>query len=559
MKAVSPVNQPWQFPITTYGGAKGDGIMVNDGVITSGTNTLACTTSTPFKSTDVGKLIQIKNAGPTGVTTLVTTISGFTDSGHVTLTANASTTVTSNGLVMFASDDTVAIQKCITDAVAFAQTHGQYGEVVIPTPSGQFYGVGGALKLTDGVNSVYNSQLTIPIISDRAAKVTLAIKGAGNSGSTRHWNQLFPAVNPSTLVSFGVFASAAAQLSTGTNCINNAGNPSVIGGPTGQFGYGTSALLYNNVMISLEDFTILTTHSSSGFTYGVANFYGMGAADLKNFSYGTIGMIQLNVTGGLNDFANVTTLSGGLSIGILMPSAGNNADCKVDNVTCHGGYTYAFFASEHTVGTKVTFLYCWSGFCPVGAYKDGGTVSTTSALHAIYFDQICIEACTYHINVVGAGQSAIGPIVYATIDTEGTLQFRDNPSNGTGLGAALGEIRLAGSPGTVNLTFATGLRIIKQQNFPGVATGPTLTANTAAMNSLWKPATVYLVGGANLTTIQVSSLAGSATAPTVTTIADFTTAGTITVPFSVHLGPGQWIKINTSSGTTIPTATWVLD
>jgi hypothetical protein len=45
----------------------------------------------------------------------------------------------------------------------------------------------------------------------------------------------------------------------------------------------------------------------------------------------------------------------------------------------------------------------------------------------------------------------------------------------------------------------------------------------------------------------------------VSTVADFTTAGTISTPFPVRVGPGQWIKVNTSSGTTVPTATWVLD
>jgi hypothetical protein len=542
---------PWQFSPYAYG-AKGDGKIALDGAISSGTNTLACTTSTPFAAGDVNKPIAIKGAGPAGVTTLVTTISGFTDSGHVTLTTNASATIT-GAQVMWATDDTSAFQQAINNATAYATGHGQYGEVVVPSPSGYFYGIAG--NLTTAVSG--NSQLTLPIVSDRNPKVTLAIRGAGNSGSTRHWNQNYPPLNPSTLVSFGVFGSAALQSNTGTNCVNNAGNPSVLGGPTGKGGYGTSALLYNNMLVSLENLTILTTHSSSGWTYSACNFHGMAAADLRNFSYGTTAVIEL-YNGNSGDFTNVTTLSGGISIGILLPSAGNNADNKLENVTCHGGYTYALLATEHTVGRAVTLLYCWSGLCPVGNYGDSG--ASTSALHASQFDQLCIEACTYHVNVFGAGQSNIGPIVHATLDTEGTLQFRDNPNNGTGLNAASGEIRLAGSPSTVNLTFPTGLRIIKEQTLPGVASSPpALSANTAVMNTLWRPATVYLVGGANLTTIQVSQLAGGAAAPAVSTVADFTSAGTISVPFPVRLGPGQWIKLNTASGTTVPAATWVLD
>lgn len=72
---------------------------VYDGVIASGTNTLACTTSHLFAdalgATDVGSPITVVGAGASGGN-LVTTITSVTNSGHVVLAANASTSVTAN-------------------------------------------------------------------------------------------------------------------------------------------------------------------------------------------------------------------------------------------------------------------------------------------------------------------------------------------------------------------------------------------------------------------------------------------------------------------------------
>ncbi len=72
-------------------GAAGNALSYKDGTITSGTNTLSSNTAI-FTSADVGKVIWIDYAGSTGAP-LQTTISGFTDSHHVTLAANAQTSV----------------------------------------------------------------------------------------------------------------------------------------------------------------------------------------------------------------------------------------------------------------------------------------------------------------------------------------------------------------------------------------------------------------------------------------------------------------------------------
>jgi len=548
--------EAWRFTVMAYG-AKADGKISNTGA-TNGTTTVTISESV-LTQADVGKIVMVKNAlqdrSTSGQTTSVGTITTVNSSTSFTATWNTTPTLTATGLqVLWATDDTVAIQSAIAAATTYAQAHG-LAEVFFPAPVGLFYGVGGALKNTDGVNAVYNSQLTIPVNAEHNQGITLVFRGTGDGGQTRYWNTTVPAFSGSPIVSFGVFTTALNQ----SNNISGNGNPSVIGGPTGKFGYGvgTPTPLYNNVMVVFQDISILTTHCNSGWTYSAANMFGVARFHARNFTYGTTGVIEL-FNGNNGDFTNVTLLSGGLAIGLLMPSNGNNASNYLNNIVCNGGYTYGLVATEHTVGNDVTILYCWSGICPCGNYNDSGA-NAVSALHASWFDQLCVEACTFHINVFGSGAAGIGPIVHWTMDTEGTLQFRDNPSNGASLNTLQGEIRLAGSPSAITVTTGTGFlaRVIKEQISPGVAGAPpSLVANTAVMNNLWRPATVYLTGGTTVTTIQVSALAGGASVPAVSTVADFTAAGTIATPFPVRVGPGQYIKVNCA---VLPTAIWVLD
>jgi len=506
---------------------------------------------------------MVKNAITLGQTTAFGKITGYTSPTQVT--TNLNPTATASGLqVLWATDDTAAFQAAIADANAYALLHA-IGEIFIPAaPAGLFYGIGGALTFTDGVNSIYNSQLTIPlnlatsVNSATNAGVTLVFRGAGDSGQTRFWNQQAPAISASTLISFGAFSSQAAQATTDPHSIANGGNPGVIGGPTGKFGYGvgTPTPAYTNTCVVLQDFTILTTHSNSGWTFSAANLFGCARAHLRNFSYGTTGVIEL-YNGNSGDFNNVTTFSGGASIGLLMPANGNNASNYVSNVVSNGGYTYAFLSNEHTVGNGLTILYSWSGLCPVGSYADAASSGAVSALHASYFDQVCIEACTYHINVFGAGAAGIGPIVNIRMDTEGTVQFRDNPNNGSGLSAARGEIHLYGSPSTpviavgtgTGATGGTGFRITKDVTLSGPATlttSPALAINTAVQTTNWRPMTLTLSGG-TVTNISISTLAGGTT-PTMTSI--YSQASGALPLMQVRLGPGQWLEID---GTVLPT------
>lgn len=556
-------------------GAKGDGKISNTGATTAASSTVTIGEAV-LSAADNGKVVMIKNAyNANNAAGQTTAIGVMTVVNSTTFTATFATnpTQTSTGLqVLWGTDDTVAIQAAIAAANSYAAAHGGLGEIYFPPPpGGNFYAVSGTLKTTDGTNAVYNSQLTIPVNAETNQAITLIFRGPGDAGQSRYWNTNYPTWN-GCIQSFGTFATASAQ----STSITGGGNPSVVGGPTGKNSYGVlqgvnTTPTYTNTCVVFQDFTILTAHSNSGWTYTAANLFGCARFHARNFTYGTNGVVQFAIyTPNLGDFTNVTLLSAGLSIGLIMPSNGNNASNYLQNVVCNGGYTFALFAMEHTVGNAVTLLYCWSGLCAVGNYADSGT-NAVSALHATQWDQVCVEGCTYHVNIIGAGASALGPIIHAVLDTEGTIQIRDAvgatlANTGAGLAAALGTIRVCGSPSAITVStgtgaggLGTGIVIIKEQVLPGVPSSgiPALIDGTAVSNTLWRPATVYLSGGTNVTTVAVSRLMGGVNTVAVTNVIS-QTAAPIAANTPIRLQPGQWIKVTTSAGT-LPTAVWVLD
>jgi hypothetical protein len=451
----------WSIDPTAYG-AKGDGQVATDGAMTSGSAILACTTSTPFVEDDEGKYVLVKGAGPSGVTSHIAQIQNFVDTGHVSLSINAASTIT-GAMVLWATDDTEAFQSAIDAAVAYGLMHSYTATIKIPAAQGRFYGIAGALKTgaTKG-----NSQLTLPIAPVAGDKLTLVFEGPNDGSSVQHWLQTVPQTGGATLVSFLVHASPAAQITS----INNNGNAAVIGGPSQPGGYGTSALLYSNIAAIFSNISILTSHSASGLTLSALDLSGVANATLENFAYGTAG----SVTGG--DYVAFGTFSTGLSIGVLMPASGNNDSCVMRNVTCHGGYTYGMFATEHSDIYAMRILYCWAGFCPVGGYY-----SSAGSTHAIVASLLSIESCSYEVYIIGAGAGGIGPFLHLRIDTEsGSPRFGDN-NGGLGSISAKGDIVLTGlyTPANLTLDHPVGYDIIDgQRSYPAITVSADYAVST---------------------------------------------------------------------------------
>ncbi|WP_435279365.1 hypothetical protein [Streptomyces sp. 1222.5] len=378
--------QPWVFDVTAYG-AKGDGKVAADGVMTSGSATLTSATAN-FQVGDVGKAISVKGAAINGVTTLVTTISARISATQVTLATTAASSI-SGAIVIWGTDDTTAIQAAVDAAEAYLATR-SYAQVYFPPRP---YIVAGPLNNSKSGNG----QLVFGPIPVTENKRILEFRGEGDgAAAVRHWQQTVPQTAGSCLISLGVYSSTSAQISS----INAHGNCGVISGPTEGHGYGVAAN-FSNMMPVVKNLAILTSHSSFGLTYGPAALWGCANAHVENFGYGTAGV----VTG--SDYTSPGVFGTGLSVGLLLPAPGNNDYVVAKNISCGGGYTYACFLTEHAVVDRYMALYSWAGMVAVGTYA-----GSVGSVHAMKVLSASIEACTNELYILGAGSGGIGPIIH---------------------------------------------------------------------------------------------------------------------------------------------------
>lgn len=543
--------QPWQFSVIKYG-AKGDLICVVDAV-TNGTAVIT-SASGKFTSNMVGMSVAGKGFLTSGQSTLRTTVASYQSPTQITLSAAA--TATASGLqLVIGTDDTAAFQAAQNAAVAYGNgsPFSKTVQVVIPNaPNGFGYMIDGNLTFTDGTNAVYNGQIVTGIRSDRLPGLTVEWWSPVYGGATRHWNSDYPHFTGCSLFSTLTFSSQAAQATSDTHSISNGGNPAVISGPTGKFGYGVTGTnpVFNNITMKLTNISIINAHSASGWTISPFNFHGMARAHIKGCGFGTSGVVQYYTgaggSGGNTDFATPSVFSGGASLGGLMPAAGNNADSVVEDCCWNGGFTYGPLLTEHTTCKGINrALYHWIGIGVAGNYGDGG--SGAGSLHAIDLGQFCVEACSYHLGVWGTGANGIGPYAKGTLDTEGTVQIRGVTNVAANLKALSGEIHLTGSPSTPTFTFGSNLKIIKDTQARGAVAAPSFTLGTAQINTFYRDM-VLTVSGGTVTAVKISDLAGGTSAERVMTTQQGT-SGAFTVP------AGCWWEID---GSVAPTISCVL-
>lgn len=436
----------WVFDVTQYG-AVGDGKVVGNGAMGSGSTTLTSATA-GFTASDVGKKISVKGAAATGITTLVTTILAVNSATSVTLAdANASGGTLSNAVVIWGTDDTVYIQAAIDAAEVYLLTH-TYAQVYFPPRA---FVVAGALNNTKSGNG----QLVFGVYATTGNKKILEFRGEGDgAAAVRHWEQTVPQYAGSCLLSMGVFASAPAQ----TTNINADGNPGVISGPNEGFGYGVNSggAVFSNMMVVLKNLVILSTHSAYGISYGAANLYGVANAHVENVGYGTAG----TVASPSSDYSSPGTFGTGLSIGLLLPAPGNNDNVILRNVGCGGGFTYALFLTEHAVCDRLMILYCWAAICPVGNY-----FGSVGSVHGMKILTASVEACINEVYIIGVGSGGVGPII--DIDQLSTESSTPNigGNSAAAMNAALGKITLTGlfTESGVTIDNPTGIEIINGQ------------------------------------------------------------------------------------------------
>ena len=556
---------PWQFPVSAYG-AVGNGKIISDATMGSGSSTLTSASQANFTSADNGKTIVVSAVG--GSTSagyynipMVGTISNA--SGTTCTVSFTSTAATPTGTVIaaYATDDTAAIQAAINAATAYAQSgahQGTYAEVIFDP---LVYGIAGNL-VTAGT-TYGNAQLTLPFISPEAEKVILVLTGRTKAmdQALSHWSQTVPESSGSVLMSLNL---------TGTNYSYGAisAPASMIGGPYYKAGasnpgpvFGGDLGLFSNMMPVIDGIQLLIPYNAP---MGGFDFYGCAEATVVNAS--VMSMAVVNIQGNASSFyfgtpaiypnmygaGNVDQAYGynqltyNWTSGLVMPTTGNNDRCDVLYYSCEGMY-YGFSPSEHASVDTIRVIYCYYG---IGAYS-GGDVAMP---HAARIKYVSCEGSSAAV-APGPGSGSVN-LDIDTLDCEssGIIADPSNLINGTfgcrNLGSP-GQFGYMGSSLTPN--GGSGVKLISLDNasITGIQTAgaagqaPVPSSGVAQQNRYYRDAMVFVH----------SSLAIQSAAVDGVTLTGISTSGAGTVMIPVPAGHSFTFA---SSGSPTISAQWVL-
>ncbi|MGF7229609.1 MAG: glycosyl hydrolase family 28-related protein [Candidatus Saccharibacteria bacterium] len=427
-----------------------------------------------------------------------------TGTSAATWQANTSSNITTVNVMNYGAvgdgttDDTAAIKTAINTAVATAQSNGTfYAEVYFPPATYLL-----SSPLTKGGATKGNAQIPLPIIAPTSAKVTLVLRGVRDAAALPHWQQASHQLN-------GVILKT-----TVTEAMDNTnGEASVIGGPTPQQGYGTSATLFNNMYVVIDGIQTMAPNSHAGGFIGGFDFRGMAEARV------------ISAASFLDAFPNNVVIpdGSGFEFGLAMPFPANNDLSIVDNYSCEG-FTYGYWHGEHCQVGSIRLVYCYDGIVNIGSYENSG-----GEQHGSFIAYASVEVC--HNALV---LTSVGKLVIAVLDVENCTQEINDQA-----GTALGSVGLTGilQGAAPVISDPTQLKITYLDQAPGFVAAPSVPASTTTLrNPFWRDAAVTIAGG-TVTAIKVDG----------NTIGS--TSGMVMVP------SGRNISI---TYTVAPTWTWTL-
>lgn len=317
--------------------------------------------SSPFQSTDVNKVILVPSAGGFVNVPLVSHIASYQSAQQVTL-ANASTRAVTGQGAIFGTDDTAAIQQCLNDAVAYAETAGSeeaQAEVIF---GGKIYCVAG---LPGG--TYQNAQIQIPFINPMVGpKINLSLLGPGPALGPVHWQQPNPPAAGCTIASI-YYNDSGSGIGPPPNV--------VIGGPVenaaqGIF-FGSNGGLFSNMRVTVDGINVLAAYRSC---VGGLDLFGVAQAYIKSFSYFCMAATS-GAAGGWPPYqpgnANPSAWN---TFGYRTPYLGNNDQNDLDTLTVYGPYFGVVYADHFTAGSvkciNTYFATCASGgghYCTIAS------------------------------------------------------------------------------------------------------------------------------------------------------------------------------------------------
>ena len=496
-------------------GAKGDGLIVADGAMTSGTATLTCATSAPFLVTDVGKSILVEAAGSAaGNATLVATITGFTSASVVTLSANALATV-SGSYAVYGTDDTTAINSAVQAATAYALA-GPLEAVIQFLP--KCYMVAGPLIQGNASWGPGNAQIPFPFRSMALPKITLTFLGIPDT------TQIHFGLNTGSPVISGA-ALISCSTTLGTNNVTF-GPASVLGGYTHQQGAGDS--VFSNFRPIFQGITVVVPYNG---TYAAVDCYGCIGMVIRSLAC----MAFARPTYMTNPTSNISA-GNQWTFGLRTPTTSSDADVFIDNYA-GTGFGAGLVLGEH--------IHASRGFCiyNVIGIQCYSTTTGSAMLHATQLCYWCCEANNVQLGILGTDTMRLKIL---TFDVDGGAS--SSPFTISDASSQIqGEVHLRGNTSTY--TFNGGmakLRVIDSDRVTGHVASPSVPATTVAYtnNVFLRDAAVTIVSGAS--TVSAITIDGTATGATLATGGASTT---VIVP------SGKTIALTYTSA---PTWNWVL-
>lgn len=339
------------FNIASYG-AKGDFVNLQNAVMTSGSNILTSSTAI-FTNNDIGKYIKVFGAGVSGAT-IITTISGFTNSTTITIAVSASTTVTGKWCD-YGTENTPFIQNAINAAAISGGT--------VYFPNG-IYLIGGALQTSvSGTNP--NSQIYIPSqLLSSSLRSQIILKGE----SSNHFDDGYGGTGVAVI---GKKSTGVILISTLPTNETSGLTPAVFGSIGQSANY--QSLNYSDLIV--ENMLIRLCTNAGNSTPNLGGICG------KNLSKFCTENVSIAI-----DIANNVSVdpTGSNSFGIIYGQVNNNGT----NYARGGivsGVEYGAVYPEHTDIQGQYFFCCKYAVCiPDNYYPIIGNVLVHGCVYAIY-------------------------------------------------------------------------------------------------------------------------------------------------------------------------------
>ena len=510
---------PDQFYVDDYG-ALGNGKVFTAGSGSSGSSAFHDTTNDPFVSGDTGKVI-IANQGTGGSNTnpFTGTIT-YVSSSQVTLSANLGAAASAAPYI-YGTDDTAAINNCLTAAAAYAEANQNKARVVF---SARFYMLA---ALTQTTSPRQNCHIPLPFASATASKLYIDLVGTGFSPESQYWETEVPQLGGTVLVSaftppnqpdatYGQFAMVS---------VPNNGS-----GQAGSF---------CNAMYNLSGITLCMPWNAQ--TIGMDGLYlaQMGIQNGRCAAFAPVNFSGAAVGGPwLYNGSEYTTND--LATGFRFPTWGNNAFNFADYLSVEG-ISIGVDVAEHT---SMQFLKVLYADRPIQI----SNTSISPVSHGITIQQASVEQSNHVVYVNNGDAGANVPIWIGLLDMESQTTDHVNDPNSNLIGFIGYNSETAGHP---VVSGGLNVRVIDMsKNLPGPWGGaPAAPGSGAAQQNLaYLYATIYASSTGSISAVSVGQGTASMTSLGLT-------AGPGAIA-AIRVNPGAWYAL-TYSGTA--STTWVLD